>query len=61
MRIKVSNYIAGKLVEAGICQVFSSIGRGGRDIKKGEGVRGRVKFFYNYYKKEKKYRETLST
>ena len=48
MRIKVSNYIAGKLVEAGICQVFSVTGGGAMHLNDGLGHQEGLNCIYNH-------------
>ena len=42
MKIKVSNYIAGKLVEAGINQVFTVTGGGAMHLNDALGHPGRT-------------------
>lgn len=49
MRIKVSNYIAGKLVEAGICQVFSVTGGGAMHLNDGLGHQKGLHCTYNHH------------
>lgn len=49
MRIKVSNYIAGKLVEAGICQVFSVTGGGAMHLNDGLGHQEGLNCIYNHH------------
>lgn len=49
MRIKVSNYIAGKLVEAGICQVFSVTGGGAMHLNDGLGHQEGLNCTYNHH------------
>lgn len=49
MRIKVSNYIAGKLVEAGICQVFSVTGGGAMHLNDGLGHQEGLTCTYNHH------------
>lgn len=49
MRIKVSNYIAEKLVEAGICQVFSVTGGGAMHLNDGLGHQKGLHCTYNHH------------
>lgn len=49
MRMKVSNYIAGKLVESGITQVFSVTGGGAMHLNDGLGHQKGLHCLYNHH------------
>ncbi len=49
MRVKVSNYIAGKLVEAGISQVFTVTGGGAMHLNDGLGHQEGLDCIYNHH------------
>ena len=49
MRIKVSNYIAGKLVEEGIRHVFTVTGGGAMHLNDGLGHQEGLECIYNHH------------
>ena len=49
MRMKVSNYIAGKLVEEGISQVFSVTGGGAMHLNDALGHQDGLNCLYNHH------------